>query len=179
MHFWHDIPIGKEVPELFNLVVEIPRDGSTKYELDLELGVLRVDRVLQPPLHYPANYGFIPQTLADDDDPLDGIVLMQDAITPLSILKVHPIGIVKLMDNDEKDDKIICVHPNDPMYRNYKSFEDLPEYEITRLEWFFNEYKDLMKDEAHVLEFQGAEAAKQAVKQCRKNYKNHFPEKQP
>src|SRR5215212_2534858 len=105
-HPWHDVPIGDEVPEEFTVLIEIPKGSKVKYELDKETGLLKVDRILYSSVIYPANYGFIPRTLGDDDDPLDVLVLMQEPVQPLSLLNVRPIGMMPMVDDGESDEKI-------------------------------------------------------------------------
>jgi inorganic pyrophosphatase len=116
-HPWHDVPIGDEAPDEFTALIEIPKGSRVKYELDKETGLLKVDRILYSSVIYPANYGFIPRTLGDDDDPLDLLVLMQEPVQPLSILRARPIGMMHMIDEGENDEKIICVHLDDPEYR--------------------------------------------------------------
>src|SRR5215213_8260807 len=108
-HPWHDISIGEDAPETFNVVIEVPYGSKVKYELDKDSGHLKVDRVLYSSMVYPANYGFIPQTLAEDEDPLDALVLMQAPVEPLSILEVRPIGMLNMVDEGENDENIVCV----------------------------------------------------------------------
>src|SRR5918995_1883020 len=113
-HPWHDVPIGENVPEEFSALIEIPKGSRVKYELDKETGLLKVDRILYSSVIYPANYGFIPRTLGDDDDPLDVLVLMQEPVQPLSILRARPIGMMHMVDEGESDEKITCFHPDAP-----------------------------------------------------------------
>src|SRR5580704_6402581 len=115
-HPWHQVSPGENIPEIVHAVIEIPKGSKAKYEIDKESGLLKLDRVLFSSVHYPANYGFIPQTYCDDHDPLDILVLGQDAVVPLSIMVAKPIGMMKMMDQGEADDKIIAVHANDPEY---------------------------------------------------------------
>lgn len=176
VHPWHDIPIGEEAPEHLNMVVEVPRKTTSKYELDLELGVLRIDRIMHPPVPYPHNYGFIPQTLDEDGDPLDAMVLMQNEVNPLTVLRVRPIGMVHLTDRGQNDDKIICVHLDDPMFDDHESVEDLPDYELQELEWFFEDYQDVMHREVDVEGFQERAKAHDSIMRCRRLYQEAFPE---
>ncbi len=113
-HAWHDVEIGDAAPREFQAVVEIPKGSKVKYELDKETGLLRVDRVLYSSVFYPMNYGFIPQTLGDDHDPLDVLVLMQEPVVPLSIVRAKPIGMMTMVDQGENDEKMICVAPRRP-----------------------------------------------------------------
>src|SRR5207248_11297979 len=116
MHPWHDVAIGERAPQLVPVIIEVPKGSKTKYELDKKSGLIRVERVLFSSVRYPANYGFIPQTYCDDHDPLDVLVLGQDAVVPLSTMIAKPIGVMKMTDQGEADDKIIAVHANDPEY---------------------------------------------------------------
>ena len=137
VHPWHDVPIGEEAPEEFNALVEITKGSKVKYELDKETGLLMVDRVLYSSVIYPANYGFIPRTLGDDGDPLDVLVIMQEPVQPLSILRARPIGMMHMVDEGQNDEKIVCVHLDDPEYTSYEHFEELPEHRLTELQRFF------------------------------------------
>lgn len=176
LHPWHEIPLGSDAPDELNLVVEVPRKTTTKYELDLDLGILRVDRIMHPPVPYPANYGFLPQTLDEDGDPLDAMVLMQNAVKPLTVLKARPVGVVNLTDRGKNDDKIICVHLDDPKYDDYQSIEDLPDYELREIEWFFEDYQDVMHREVDVEGFLGTERAHESIQMCRDHYQEAFPD---
>lgn len=173
-HPWHDIPLGDNAPAEVRAVVEVPRGSTTKYELDKELGMLNVNRILQPPVPYPANYGFLPRTLDEDGDPLDALVLMQNPVVPLSILRVAPIGVVKLTDRDERDDKLLCVHIDDPTYAPYRTVADLPKHERDALEWFFQGYKETMQRGVHLEGFEGTEEAHASVERCRARYRERF-----
>src|SRR5918998_45785 len=142
-HPWHDVPIGEEAPEEFTALIEIPKGSRVKYELDKESGLLKVDRILYSAVIYPANYGFIPRTLGDDDDPLDVLVLMQEPVHPLSLLRARPIGMMHMVDEGESDEKVICVHLDDPEYSSYEHHSELPEHRLSELRRFFQDYKVL------------------------------------
>lgn len=172
-HPWHDVPIGENVPEEFNVIIEIPKGSKVKYELEKETGMLMVDRVLYSSVVYPSNYGFIPRTLGDDDDPLDMLVMMQEPVQPLSILRVKPIGMMPMVDDGENDEKIICVHLDDPEYRNYEHFEELPEHRTDELKRFFRDYKVLENKEVTVGEMSGPEKAKEVLEYCMDLYQKH------
>lgn len=176
LHPWHEISIGERAPSHLTMVVEVPRKTTTKYELDLELGILRIDRIMHPPVPYPANYGFIPQTLDEDGDPLDALVLMQNAVVPMTALQARPIGLVNLTDRGKNDDKIICVHADDPKYEDYTSVEQLPDYELQELEWFFEDYQDVLHLEVDVAGFMSAEDARKSIETCRGRYREAFPD---
>jgi inorganic pyrophosphatase len=174
VHPWHNIPLGDNAPEQVNAVIEVPLGSTIKYELDKTLGLVRISHVLYPPVPYPGNYGFLPQTLDKDGDPLDMIVVMRDPVSPLTLCTVRPIGIVNMEDNGENDDKIICVLIDDPVYENYKSLEALPDYEQEELSWFFGEYQKATHDEVEVKGLDGVDAARSVIEECAALYKENF-----
>ncbi|MHB0972152.1 MAG: inorganic diphosphatase [Thermoanaerobaculia bacterium] len=162
MHPWHDVSLGDQAPDIIPVVIEVPKGSKNKYELDKWSGLLRVDRVLFSSVHYPANYGFIPQTYCDDHDPLDVLVLGQETVVPLCIMLAKPIGVMKMVDHGEADDKIIAVHANDPEYVHYNSISELPPHRMMEVSRFFQDYKILEekvvkiesfldRDEAHAV----------------------------
>ena len=173
-HPWHDVPIGDAVPEEFTVLIEIPKGSKVKYELDKETGLLKVDRILYSSVIYPANYGFIPRTLGDDEDPLDVLVLMQEPVQPLSLLNVRPIGMMHMVDEGEDDEKIICVHLDDPEYRAYKHHRELPEHRLAELRRFFLDYKVLEGKEVNVGDFSDPDEAKDAVRHAMRLYAEQF-----
>lgn len=174
MHPWHDIPVGSKMPAEFNALIEIPKGGKVKYELDKESGYIRVDRVLYSSVNYPANYGFIPQTLGDDGDPLDVLVLMQEPVFPLSILRGKPIGMMTMLDQGEEDEKIIAVHLDDPEYRSYGHINQLPSHRLDELKSFFEDYKKLEKKEVLVHDFLGPIEAGKAIEKSVAAYHAKF-----
>ncbi len=169
-HPWHDIPTGDDAPREFNALIEIPKGSKVKYELDKDTGLLKVDRILYSSIHYPANYGFIPRTLGDDDDPLDVLVLMQEQVYPLSLLVARPIGMMHMVDEGQDDEKIICVPLEDPEYRSYVSYEELPEHRLDELRSFFEDYKKLENKKVDVEDFASAEEAIEAVRYAMELY---------
>lgn len=173
-HPWHDVPIGEEAPETFQAVIEIPKGSKVKYELDKETGLLRVDRILYSSVFYPNNYGFIPQTLGDDHDPLDVLVLMQEVVYPLSTLRARPIGVMKMVDQGEDDEKIIAVHLDDPEFRSYSHIDQLPTHRLEELRSFFEDYKKLERKEVLVQDFLGPEEAVKAVRHGMDLYRKLF-----
>jgi len=180
MHPWHQVPIGEKAPKEFQAVIEIPKGSKVKYELDKQTGLLRVDRVLYSSVMYPANYGFIPQTLGDDHDPLDVLVLMQEPVVPLSILRVRPIGLMMMVDQGQNDEKVICIHLDDPEYRSFVAIQQLPPHRLTELRRFFEDYKKLEEKEVAVHDFLGpvdaVEAVGQSISLYREKYGNWTPE---
>ena len=159
-HPWHDIPLPADM-ETFPAVIEVPQGSKNKYELDKETGLLKVDRVLFSAMRYPANYGFIPRTLAQDGDPLDVLVLGQEAVAPLSFLFVRAIGGFRMRDEKGIDDKIICVHVNDPLVADYRDTADLPRHVMLEIMRFFEDYKEL---EHKISEVKAATSRDEAVK---------------
>ncbi|MCI0525418.1 MAG: inorganic diphosphatase [Acidobacteria bacterium] len=155
MNPWHDVELGDQAPEIFNCIIEIPIGSMVKYELDKKTGLLRVDRVLFSSVHYPANYGFLPQTYCDDNDPLDVLVLGQVEVAPLCIMRAKTIGVMQMIDQNEEDDKIIAVHYDDPEYRDYGDISELPEHRLKAVRRFFEDYKALENKQVKVERFMG------------------------
>ncbi len=159
MNIWHDIPKEEVTPENFSAVIEIPKGSKCKYELDKKTGMLRLDRVLYTATHYPANYGFIPCTYADDGDPLDVLVLCSEPIFPMTLVQVYPIGAMRMIDGGKQDDKIIALPFSDPTYRDVKSIHELPAHIFDEIMHFFTVYKQLENKQTAVKElFDHAEA---------------------
>jgi inorganic pyrophosphatase len=173
-HPWHDVPVGEDPPEELNALIEIPKGSKVKYELDKDTGLLKVDRILYSSVIYPANYGFIPRTLGDDDDPLDLLVVMQEPVQALSIMRVRPIGMMHMVDEGQNDEKIICVHLDDPEYRDFEHYDQLPPHRILELQRFFEDYKVLEGKEVDVGDFDGPEEAADAVRHAMELYEKHF-----
>jgi inorganic pyrophosphatase len=143
MHAWHDVTPGEGLPAEFTAVVEIPMGSSVKYELDKETGMLRLDRILYSAVYYPANYGFIPQTLAEDDDPLDVLVLCQEPVAPLTLVHARAIGLMTMIDSGKKDHKVLAVATHDPEYNGFREASELPPHRLNMLRRFFQDYKQL------------------------------------
>jgi inorganic pyrophosphatase len=173
-HPWHDLPVGPNVPDEITGVVEIPKGGKVKYELDKPSGLLKVDRVLHSSVVYPANYGFVPQTLGDDDDPLDVLALMQEPVLPLASLRLRPIGMMTMLDQGQRDEKIICVHLDDPEYEGYTDISQLQPHRLAELRRFFQDYKALENKEVLVQEFLGPGHAKKTVMEAVDLYRKTF-----
>ncbi|HEV3137156.1 MAG TPA: inorganic diphosphatase [Pirellulales bacterium] len=159
VHPWHDVTPGEHLPKEFTAVIEIPMGSSVKYELDKTSGMLRMDRVLYSAVYYPANYGFIPQTLAEDDDPLDTLILCQEPVAPLTLVSARAIGVMTMIDTGKPDHKILAVAVDDPEYRQINDFRDLPSHRLMMLRRFFQDYKTLENKAVEVDEFQGPEAS--------------------
>ena len=169
---WHTVNIGKGAPDIVNGIIEIPKNTRAKYELDKDSGLLKLDRVLYASMYYPANYGFIPKTYCDDGDPLDILVLSQITIVPMCIVSAKVIGVMRMLDQGEHDDKIIAVAENDMSVNHYNDISELPDHFIIELRNFFEDYKKLEKKTVEVKEFQNAELAREIVRQSIFDYKD-------
>ena len=174
MHPWHDVSIGEEAPEYVNGIVEIPKNTRAKYELDKESGMLIMDRVLYSSINYPANYGFIPKTYCEDNDPLDILVISQIPIVPMCIVKSRVIGVMRMLDGGEMDDKIIAVASEDMSVNHIHNIEELPPHHVRELSSFFEDYKKLEHKEVVVEEFQDREKALAIIKQNMLDYQEKF-----
>lgn len=141
IHPWHDVTPGDKLPQEFLSVIEIPFGSSVKYELDKTSGLIKLDRVLYSAVYYPANYGFIPQTLAEDDDPLDVLVLCQETVVPLTIIHARTVGLMTMIDSGKKDHKIIAVATEDPEFNSYQEASEMPSHRSLMLRRFFQDYK--------------------------------------
>lgn len=174
MNLWHDIEAGSA--EEMNVIVEIPNGSSNKYELDKDTGLIKLDRVNYGPTHYPTNYGFIPQTLWEDGDAIDVLVLSTYPLHPGILLEIRPVGLMKMTDDGESDDKIIGVPAKDQRWDNVKDVSDLNQHQLKEIKLFFETIKTLKGKpvEVTVHEFQNAESAKQAFEHSRKLYKEKF-----
>jgi len=173
-HPWHDVPVGPDAPDVFQAIIEIPQGGKVKYELDKETGLLRVDRMLYSSVVYPANYGFIPKSYGDDHDPLDVLVLAQEPVDPLSILRARPIGMMSMLDEEQEDAKIICIHLDDPAFSDYWHIKDLPDHRLRELKRFFQDYKKLENKSVRVQDFFGPERAKTVVQDSFERYQSEI-----
>lgn len=177
MNIWHDIRQNRISPEDFLAVIEIEKGSKVKYELDKETGMLILDRVLYTSTHYPASYGFIPRTYADDGDPLDVLVLCTEPILPLTLVRAYPIGVISMIDNGAFDEKIIAIPFDDPTYNVYRSIEALPSHTFSEMQHFFKVYKELENKETAVNEVRGQRDAVEIVRKSIEGYEKKFPGK--
>jgi inorganic pyrophosphatase len=143
IHPWHDVTPGGKLPKEFDCVIEIPSGSNVKYELDKASGLIRLDRMLYSVVYYPANYGFIPQTLAEDGDPLDVLVMCQESVVPLTLIHARAVGLMTMIDAGKPDHKIIAVAADDPEFNSYYDAEKMPPHRLLMLRRFFQDYKQL------------------------------------
>jgi inorganic pyrophosphatase len=170
MNLWQDVPSERISPDKFLAVIEIPKGSKCKYEMDKELGILRLDRVLYTSTAYPHNYGFIPKTLAKDGDPMDVLVLCSETMFPLSIVEAYPIGVMMMKDGNDEDEKIIAVAATDPFYSDYKDISELPDHILKEIVHFFTVYKQLENKFTNVENIYGSTVAKQIIAASIKEY---------
>jgi inorganic pyrophosphatase len=174
LHPWHGASCGSKAPAVVNAMIEIPQGSRTKYEIDKETGLLKLDRVIYSSFHYPVNYGFIPQTLGHDNDPLDILVLCSQSIQSLCLVEATIIGNMQMIDSGERDDKIIAVATKDPSVNHITSINELPKHFISELKNYFEQYKVLENKQVQIEEFQTKEVAYQIIKEAIEFYKQKF-----
>lgn len=170
MNIWHDASPKSISKDKFTAVVEIPKGSKIKYELDKTTGLLKMDRILYTSTHYPANYGFIPRTFAEDGDPLDVLILCSETLVPLSIADCYPIGMITMEDSGAADEKIICIPFNDPTYNVYKEISELPAHIFDEMKHFFSVYKALEHKDTVINDIRGVDEAKETIKSCIERY---------
>lgn len=174
MNIWHDINPERISRSSYSAVIEISKGSKMKYELDKETGLLRLDRVLYTSTHYPANYGFIPLTLAKDNDPLDVLVLCSEQIEPMALVDCYPIGVISMLDNGAPDDKIISIPFNDPTYNTYKDISQLPQHIFDEMIHFFSVYKTLENKETVIDEAKGVIDAISIIEEAIQAYSDKY-----
>ncbi len=174
MNIWHDINPKRITKDDFMAVIEIGKGSKCKYELDKETGVLRLDRILYTSTHYPANYGFIPRTYADDLDPLDVLVLCSESLFPMTTVRCYPIGVISMIDNGRFDEKIIAIPFNDPTYNTYTDIAQIPTHIFEEMSHFFRVYKELEGKQTAVNEVKNAEEAKAVIEKAINSYVENY-----
>ena len=174
MNIWHKISPKRITPDDFIAVIEIGKGSKIKYELDKETGLIKMDRILYTSTHYPANYGFIPRTYSDDNDPLDVLVLCSEQLMPLTLVRCYPIGVIRMLDNGHHDEKIIAIPFDDPNYNMYKDIEELPKHVFDEMTHFFTVYKELENKTTAVNEVDHADIAKQIISEDIERYIENF-----
>ncbi|MEI9934902.1 MAG: inorganic diphosphatase [Ferruginibacter sp.] len=177
LHPWHSAHYGKKSPIIVNGLIEIPQGSRAKYEIDKETGLLILDRIIHSSFHYPINYGFVPQTLGLDGDPLDILVMCSEPIQPLCLVEATVIGNMQMIDNGEEDDKIIAVATNDPTVNHITNIDELPKHFIAVLRNYFEQYKVLENKVVEIDDFQDKEFAYGIINDAIKLYKDTYPEK--
>lgn len=170
-HPWHEVAVGRNPPAFVNGIIEIPRGSRAKYEIDKESGLIKLDRVIYASMYYPLNYGFIPQTLGDDGDPLDIVVLTQVSVVPLCLIPSKVIGVMQMIDRGEADEKIIAVAEQDPSVSHIGDVNDLPAHLISELRHFFENYKTLENKKVVINEFLPREQAFGVIEASMNNYR--------
>ena len=171
---WHDIDPKRITSTDFVAVVEIPKGSKNKYELDIETGLIRLDRILYTSTHYPANYGFIPRSFGDDGDPMDVLIICSQELAPLTLVRCYPIGVISMLDGGRNDEKIIAIPFADPNYNKYRDISELPEHIFEEMRHFFNVYKALEEKETVTGEVEGRDRAVEVIAASLDNYIETF-----
>lgn len=174
MNPWHDFKAERILPDRFVAIIEIPKGSKKKYELDKETGLIRLDRVLFTSTHYPMNYGFVPRTMADDGDPLDVLVLCSEVLDPLTEVESYPVGVIRMIDNEQLDEKIIAIPFGDPTYNGYRDISSLPRHIIDEVSHFFDVYKALEHSKTSVKESGSRDQAVAIVQRAIDQYLRAF-----
>jgi inorganic pyrophosphatase len=174
MNAWHDFHPSRVTPDKFVCVIEIPKGSKKKYELDKDTGMIILDRILFTSTHYPANYGFIPRTMSQDGDPLDVLVLCQEALDPLTVVECFPIGVLNMIDGTEVDEKIIAIPFGDPSLNSFQDIHELPVHQFQEIRHFFEVYKHLENKVTLVEEIMDRAAAIKAISECIGRYNERF-----
>lgn len=174
MNLWHDLELHSDKANEFNCVIEIPAGSKIKYEIDKDSGLLKVDRILSSSVHYPCNYGLFPKTYCDDGDPLDVLVIGQLPVLPMSIMTVRPVGVVRMIDGGEGDDKIIAIHVDDPEYKHITTLKELSPHKVKEIRQFFESYKALEKKSVEIRAIDDETAAVAAVHESIEFYNKKF-----
>lgn len=174
MNSWHDVSPGENNPSTVNTVIEISKHSRMKYELDKPSGMLRLDRVVHTTNVYPGDYGFIPQTVWDDGDPLDVLVITDEGVLPNTLARVRVIGVLRMVDDGESDDKILGVYADDPRYSDTEDIDDVHTHRLREIQHYFETYKDLQDKEVEVTAVDGVEAARDAVEKGIRLYEEEY-----
>ena len=174
IHPWHDMSPGKQPPESVTAVIEIPRGSRNKYELDKKTGLMKLDRVLYSAVHYPGDYGLIPRTLHEDGDPLDILVRINEPTFPGCQIECRPIGVLRMLDKGEPDDKILAVPTDDPFHEEYFDVADIPQHYLKEVEHFFHIYKDLEGKRVQILGWEKSDVAMRMIEQSMERYEQKY-----
>lgn len=179
MNLWHDIEVGEDAPNLINVIVEIPKGSQNKYEYDKKLNIIKLERVLFSPFHYPGDYGVIPRTLSKDGDALDALVLVTNPTYPGILINVRPVGVLRMKDSGRIDDKILCVSNDDPRFKHHVDISDLDEHLLKEIMHFFQVYKDLEGKAVKMIGWRNSAEAKKIIMQSIKDYNKKFKKIKP
>lgn len=174
VNYWRDLPPGPRPPEEVTVVVEIPSGSRNKYELDKPSGLMKLDRVLYAAVHYPGDYGFVPQTLYEDGDPLDVLVLVTEPTFAGCLMDVRPLGLLRMVDRGEPDDKVLGVPLRDPYYEEFFDIADIPQHVLKEVEYFFSTYKDLEGKRVQITGWEKSEAATRAITESIARYARKY-----
>ena len=172
MDFLRDLETGPKAPEVVHAVIESPKGTENKYEYDVEKKTIVLDRVLYSAVHFPGDYGFLPQTLDEDGDPLDILVLVSNPTFPGCVMTARPVGLLQMLDGDKRDDKILAVPTGDPRYTEYHDLDDLPEHILKEIAYLFETYKVLEGKKVRIIGWENAAAAKAIIKHCQESYQS-------
>jgi inorganic pyrophosphatase len=173
-NLWHQLEPGPEIPNVIYVIVEIPKGSRNKYEYGKELGVIKLDRVLFSPLHYPGDYGLIPRTLYDDGDALDVLVMINEPTFPGCIIEARPIGVFKMLDQGAADDKVLAVPARDPIFDDYRDIKDIPQHFLKEVAHFFEVYKDLEGKRAQPIGWKSADVARAEIARAIELYRDKY-----
>ena len=174
IHLWRDLPPGRNPPEEVTAVVEIPFGSRNKYELDKATGIMKLDRVLYSSVHYPGDYGFIPRTLHEDGDPIDVLVMVKEQTFSGCMIDVRPLGVLRMLDRGEPDDKILAAPLHDPSYEEYFDIADIPRHVLKEVEYFFQTYKDLEGKRVHIAGWEKSEVAMRLITESIARYDSTY-----
>lgn len=166
-----EVPIGDEAPEVFHVVVEIPKGSANKYEYDTTLNVFRLDRTLYSPMHYPGDYGFVPSTIAADGDPLDVLVLVESATFPGCVIEVRTVGVLAMVDQGVEDLKLLCVPTKDPRQETVRNYSDVHPHRLREIEHFFAIYKELEGKKTETRGWLSADKGREIVRTASERFK--------
>lgn len=174
-HMWHNLASGPKPPELLYAVIETPKGSRNKYEYSKTAGVIKLDRVLYSPLHYPGDYGFIPQSFFEDGDPMDILVMMNEATFPGCVVEARALATLKMVDSGEKDYKVLAVPNTDPNFMHYQSDKDLPKHFMDEVKHFFMVYKELQGAHVDNQGWVGTEETHELIRRSIQHYRDKFP----
>jgi inorganic pyrophosphatase len=175
LHLWHNLSPGPNPPEIVYTVIEVPKGSRNKYEYSKKAGVIKLDRVLYSPLHYPGDYGFIPQSFFDDGDPMDVLVMMNEATFPGCVVEARTLGMLKMIDKGEPDYKILAVPATDPNFGHLQTFDDIPKHYLEEVKHFFMTYKQLEGAVVQNHGWVGTDEAREEVVRSMRLYREQFP----